>query len=336
MRHLIRWVPFELHTHTNHSDGSHTLDVLVDNAIKLGYEGIALTDHSTMSGLAEAELLQNSTGLHIIGGMEWTTFFGHVLFLGIKEYVDWRDLGIGDLHKRLSTVHAQGAVIGAAHPFRVGSPMCTGCYWNYEVQDWSEIDYIEVWSGTFPSVHKVNLRAFQLWTDLLDQGYRISAVSGRDWHSPEPVSEPLAATFLAIDEDGGTEVAEMAVKALGAGLISVSMGPLLLLRILSLKRQKQWHIGEIIPNSGSHEKLEVKIYLDRTARAGYWVLEDEPLSIVVNSNLGSLTKIVLHTGNTNASFTMEATGLKWIRAEMYGVLHGADTMIAFTNPVYFE
>src|SRR5690606_35531570 len=142
---------------------------LARGAVELGFQCIALTDHNTMAGLAEKETVERETGLPIIPGMEWTTFYGHMVTLGVKEYVDWRTVGPRDIHAGIAKVHAQGAIVGMAHPFRLGSPICTGCHWEFEIADYRDIDYIEVWSGTFPSVKPNNARAFRFWTEKLNE-----------------------------------------------------------------------------------------------------------------------------------------------------------------------
>ncbi|MDF2959586.1 MAG: histidinol-phosphatase [Paenibacillus sp.] len=195
---MTKWLPFELHCHTYHSDGKQSLAELALAAKALGLRGVALTDHNTMTGLTNREQVVAETGVEVIPGLEWTTFFGHMLTLGIHEYVDWRNLSPFHIHRGIEGVHRQGGLVGIAHPFRVGSPMCTGCYWEFEVSDWSKVDYIEVWSGLFPSIRRNNARAFALWTELLNRGHRIAATSGRDWHVSDPVTEPVSATFLGI------------------------------------------------------------------------------------------------------------------------------------------
>ncbi len=42
----------DLHVHSNHSDGSHSIETLVEAAIQRGYEYIAITDHSKGLGIA--------------------------------------------------------------------------------------------------------------------------------------------------------------------------------------------------------------------------------------------------------------------------------------------
>lgn len=329
---MTNWMPFELHTHTNHSDGSHTLMELSRSAKEAGFNGIALTDHNTISGLMNREDVMNQTGIHIIRGLEWTTFYGHVLILGINKYVDWRGLGPKDLHRAVKEAKDQGYLVGAAHPFRVGSPMCTGCHWEYEVEDWSIIDYIEVWSGKFPSIKSYNHRAFNFWTDLLNQGYRIAATSGRDWHHTEEPCETLSATYLGIEDESTNN----AVEAIRKGRLGVSMGPLLLMNAVSADSNKCWTIGDTISNFSKEEELEIKVILDKGVRAGQWKLKEQDLKIIINSNLGKLTEITIPNDKSEAAFRVNTSNLLWIRSELHGVFCEEHTMIAFTNPIYFS
>lgn len=47
-----------------------------------------------------------------------------------------------------------------------------------------------------PPIKRDSQRAFAMWTDLLNQGYRITAVSGRDWHVSKPDDALPAVTYL--------------------------------------------------------------------------------------------------------------------------------------------
>jgi len=63
---------FDLHTHTSASDGILSPEELVDRAFQLGLTGIAVTDHDTVSGLAQAmDRQQKYKGsLEVIPGIE--------------------------------------------------------------------------------------------------------------------------------------------------------------------------------------------------------------------------------------------------------------------------
>ncbi|MCR8635020.1 CehA/McbA family metallohydrolase [Paenibacillus radicis (ex Xue et al. 2023)] len=337
---MTKWLPFELHCHTFHSDGKQSLAELVSAAHALGLRGVALTDHNTMTGLANREQIVAESGVEVIPGLEWTTFFGHMLTLGIQEYVDWRNLSPFHIHRGIDGVHRQGGLVGVAHPFRVGSPMCTGCFWEFEVSDWNEVDYIEVWSGLFPSIQRNNARAFAMWTELLNRGHRIAATSGRDWHVSDPVTDPISATFLGIQdeavEDDGLSLVHRALDALRRGNVAVSMGPLPQLSVLGSDGTRAG-IGDTIElREGDGMQLEVTAGIDFTARAGHWELPEQLLQLKLVSNLGELAVVELTQGQPQADLTLDVTGVRWLRGELYGVFCNVRTMIGFTNAIYFS
>ncbi|MDR1949055.1 MAG: PHP domain-containing protein [Spirochaetaceae bacterium] len=60
----------DLHTHSTASDGSLSPAELVKTAADRGLRAIALTDHDTISGLAEAETAAAQAGIRLIPGVE--------------------------------------------------------------------------------------------------------------------------------------------------------------------------------------------------------------------------------------------------------------------------
>lgn len=79
----------DLHTHTSASDGTDSPSGLVRRAAGLGLAAVAVTDHDTLDGLAEAEAEGRSLGLEVIRGCEISTRFGrgeaHVLGLWLPR-----------------------------------------------------------------------------------------------------------------------------------------------------------------------------------------------------------------------------------------------------------
>jgi len=63
----------DLHTHSSASDGLLSPEQLVRRAKAIGLSGIALTDHDTISGLAEALAAANECGLKLMPGVEIST-----------------------------------------------------------------------------------------------------------------------------------------------------------------------------------------------------------------------------------------------------------------------
>jgi predicted metal-dependent phosphoesterase TrpH len=64
---------FDLHCHTTASDGLLTPTELVARASSDRVEGIAVTDHDTMAGVAEAEAAGRSAGIRVVPGIEIST-----------------------------------------------------------------------------------------------------------------------------------------------------------------------------------------------------------------------------------------------------------------------
>lgn len=77
----------DLHCHSTCSDGSLTPTELVRQAARSGVDVLALTDHDTVSGLAEAQLAATACGITLIPALElsvdWLGYNIHVVGLGI-------------------------------------------------------------------------------------------------------------------------------------------------------------------------------------------------------------------------------------------------------------
>ena len=90
----------DLHTHTTASDGTLTPTELVAHARELGLSTVAITDHDTMNGVAEAQTAGERLGVEVIPGMEISADYRgedtHVLGYGmginapaLREVLDW-------------------------------------------------------------------------------------------------------------------------------------------------------------------------------------------------------------------------------------------------------
>jgi predicted metal-dependent phosphoesterase TrpH len=65
----------DLHTHSSYSDGTFTPDELVALAAERGLDRIALTDHDTTRGLAEAAAAGAARGVDVVPGVEFSTVY---------------------------------------------------------------------------------------------------------------------------------------------------------------------------------------------------------------------------------------------------------------------
>lgn len=80
---------YDLHTHSNASDGILSPEALVSRAKLKGVTHLALTDHDTTEGLARARVVAENEGLTLINGIEISTqWLGrniHVVGLNVVE-----------------------------------------------------------------------------------------------------------------------------------------------------------------------------------------------------------------------------------------------------------
>lgn len=80
----------DLHVHSNCSDGTMTPTEVVEHAAKKGLSAIALTDHDTINGIAEAKAAAKTYGVEVIPGIEFSTNYQgkDIHILGLNVNVD--------------------------------------------------------------------------------------------------------------------------------------------------------------------------------------------------------------------------------------------------------
>jgi len=320
----MNWFACELHCHTVHSDGQYTPAMLMQKASGRALDGIALTDHNTFSGLDEIAAA-GTTFPCVLAGIEWTTFYGHLLALGCGAFVDWRDARPDNIDYKISEIIDKGGIAGIAHPFALGSPMCTGCYWDFDVRRWGNISFMEVWSGPFPWSSPSCGRTFAMWNNLLDKGYRVAATYGRDWHGDPRAGEAFACTYL------GSESASLSPddmkNALKAGRTCVSAGPALTLKAVS--GGVEAGIGGTFPPG----KTDFIFAADMFRRKDIW----QPFGLLPDTfrlvASGGHTVSEIEFSPLPALAAIEAAP-GWYRGELWGTLQGEPCLIAFTSPIY--
>lgn len=95
---------FDLHAHSTASDGSLTPTALLALASKSGMSGLALTDHDTIRGLAEARLAAAEHAITLINGVEisagWNNRTVHILGLGIDPRSPLLNAALADAEER--------------------------------------------------------------------------------------------------------------------------------------------------------------------------------------------------------------------------------------------
>ncbi|MGP6139892.1 CehA/McbA family metallohydrolase [Jeotgalibaca sp. A127] len=311
----------ELHSHTNHSDAHFTVAELCQEASNFGYDGLILTDHNTASGYPEFKKLADEKGLVTMRGIEWTTYFGHMLVHGADYLVDWRDAQPTTIDYHIQEVKNAGGLVGIAHPYAIGSPMCTGCHWSFEVENWKNVDYIEIWNEVCPDESLSSWEAYARWTHLLDQGYRISASAGRDWHRLEGLDKNPAVTYI---ETVGQLTPTSFRQALEKGAFYLTLGPKLDWQIGS------HHMGDTIPTGIYVTNIQAKPF-------------DLPAFTPFNPRANRVK--IIHNGEVylDIPITEEKITLSlhlqpgYVRLELWGAIKDkTNELLLVSNPIYIE
>ena len=324
---MLKYRPFEMHCHTRHSDGTFLVPQLVESVAAYGYEGLALTDHNAVTGLLEVtDELQKKNSCLVLPGIEWTTFYGHMLVIGCDHFVDWRFVTPDTIDEALKEIRAAGGIAGVAHPCEVGSPLMCGCNWEFNVTRWDLVDYVEVWSAHDPHSWAKNALAMPWYDALLNRGYHLALSAGRDWHGPDkPGQIPLlTATYLGIDGDVTIENAKKAVRS---GRTYVTMGPTL--DVALIQNGKSFGLGQTARPGDAAVKVKIGMQ-ERSEIWGRHQITPQSIRLVQNGKTLAETP---YTGAA-AEFSVEVVP-GWLRVEVYGTAldHPTDT-IALTSPIY--
>ncbi|MFC0272262.1 CehA/McbA family metallohydrolase [Metabacillus herbersteinensis] len=327
------WLPSELHTHTFHSDGKQSVLEMATVAKDMGLTTIVISDHNTISPLQDIEKAKEATGIQILYGLEWTTFYGHMLTIGYKTptYTDWRVIGPLNIEAGISEIRKHGALAGIAHPFRIGNPIGTGCHWEFPIETMNSFDFIEVWNSVRPGSKAYNKRAFQFWTDLLNKGYKLTATAGRDWHHNEQINPLPAISYVRMPKTLAEEkdaFRSSFLSSIRSGKVSLSYGKPLELTIQ--QGEDVYTIGEVIDNKT--ERLCAQVHSEQWASNER--INKGSFRLLLFSNKGELAHG--SPGNLSLMNECETEGIRWIRAELYASVDEEEIeLIAFTNPVYF-
>ena len=92
----------DLHTHSTASDGTNTITENVALALERGLAGIAITDHDTTAGYAEAAAAAEGTGLLIVPGIEFSAEYDGASLHVLAYWVDPADPALVEELRRLT------------------------------------------------------------------------------------------------------------------------------------------------------------------------------------------------------------------------------------------
>lgn len=169
------WSQADLHLHTTYSDGymtpTRTIDVIAraSPSIKI----VAITDHDTAEGafIADEYARRYQPDLQVVIGQEVTTGEGDVLGLFLQATLPKFETAA----EAISTIHRQGGLAVAAHPYVFG--------WGMESVGRAILrlpfDAVEVRHGCPLNIPQ------NLWAGLVNRfGQRLPALGSSDSHIP--------------------------------------------------------------------------------------------------------------------------------------------------------
>jgi len=106
---------FDLHVHSNFSDGHDDVKTILKVAAKRGLNGLSITDHDTLRGMQTARQLINDLKLELIliPGVETTTSEGHLIILDIED-LPKRKMSVEDT---IDEAHDLGGIVVVPHPY---------------------------------------------------------------------------------------------------------------------------------------------------------------------------------------------------------------------------
>ncbi len=199
---------YELHNHTNESDAPISCGELASMMAEDHVDCFAITDHNTISGhFILRDLMKQHPSLQCAYGMEYTTYFGHIVCPVLETYVPWDSVDRNKPELLFRACKAAGGITGVAHPFSLGEPFAKGCRFEMNIQDFTDVDYIEIINNPEP-LHTVNGPAILWWENLVLNNIRVSACAGMDLHKP---TDHMAGKFATYAEGnaGGDCIAEL-------------------------------------------------------------------------------------------------------------------------------
>ncbi len=153
----------ELHNHTIHSDGKLSPFQLAKYLHDDGVDCFAITDHNTTSTHVHLTniIADNPNFPKLIYGLEYTTYYGHILCYDVKKYVSWENIDKNNGDKLFKELKDTCEIVGIAHPFVIGAPFGT-CRFELKISDYSCINFIEVFNNS-ADLHFANKPALAWW-----------------------------------------------------------------------------------------------------------------------------------------------------------------------------
>lgn len=172
-----------MHIHSKYSPCSRaSIHAILDKALDVGLQGVAITDHDTIKGAQKAKKLAESYGVQVFIGSEVTSSDGQILAYGIEQEIP---LGL-TAGETIRVIHDLNGVAVAAHPFRETSYSLGNRIFELE------LDGVEVLDA-FRGIDKEAKSAAEIMG--------VSMIGGSDAHHEEDVGWGVTEFKTQIEND---------------------------------------------------------------------------------------------------------------------------------------
>ena len=330
------WQSIHMHAHTVHSDASQTLRECAQSFSDNKIDAFFATDHNTFSSKKEIEGVEKEIDIKILEGIEYTTFYGHILSLG-SAYTDWTKYGQNDIKEFIAAIKKSGNLACLAHPGGVGYPFSTGGRFTYDLdfEDYRIFDLIEIFNSSCGRQWEVD---YKLWRKLLADKVKITAYLGIDAHNISAVR--TTEYFNKVKIDSSIEYKKAVFQAIQAGRVIITKGAALDLSLYH--NDKEYRLGDVVKaKAGSEIIISVNITFNETSislikKDSKYILELITASGIIKKIELGLPNLDLAAPNYHCSIKLPyETNMKYIGAQLHEVTFIKKEIAAITNSIYF-
>ena len=165
---------FDLHVHSNCSDGRDEVRTILQAAVRRGLAGLSITDHDTLQGSLKAMKIirEERLDLILIPGAEVTTAEGHLLVLGVQELPPRGR----SPEETTEMAREQGGITIVPHPYHP---------FRHAIGRIPDCDAVEVLNGKVDGTVAPNLALLRHLRRHRGAGGRVHAIFGLDLHDLE-------------------------------------------------------------------------------------------------------------------------------------------------------
>ncbi len=316
------WYRGDLHTHTVHSDGSHTQAGLVAAARAAGLDFIGSSEHNTSSaGLTWGA--HTPADFLVIVGEEVTTRVGHWQAMGLPAgaWVDWRYRSRATMGQQAHLVRSLGGTVIANHPW---APL-PGSLWGFGF-GFATVDAIEIWNGPWTLDDQVGVAA---WHAMLVRGKFKPVIANSDsHHSGQTVGQAQTVVYAK------TLSTSAVMDGIRRGRAWLAESSAIDLRFEARRRGTTVGIGERLPARGV-DLVDVRLEVSGAPNCIAQIIG--PLLPIGGALIGA-------GGETTVTAKVPAGLAKFVRAEVRRLdtppainpLEGVPAleMVAMTNPIF--